>query len=610
MFYDLLCTLPINAQDAVFTTYRDIDCSLPTNANNDNFYGRLVDCTLPVTTYLADAVKGEIQSLRVLVTIDGHDVSAALVGDIEISHMKNACSTFTLYLNDFTYSPLINDHTQQNKIVIITAFVNGYEKKLFTGLIDGTVTERNKGVFYRLQIYGRCYGKKLERKKMSLISVQNSAANKYRGSLIKYMAAQAGITDVECPKGSYVRIDHSFHYQSVLDMIVKELNIDTYWWRVDEEGRLKVALSEIKTDVSIYPTADWDYGVDRFTRLGLKTGPDDYIINKLKVMGAIYDYMLEIAAEDDGGDPVTDAPAGDFIWSASVGASEEDLVNANILYSFSDSWSGGDLITGAPVQNNVEMTVTRGGISQQDSIVDFPGSTYSAAHSRYFIAWRYYKIEFKGTDIKVAGVNYSTTGQIKVTKSGTGAYSAVLYIRRKLTSLTIDAGGIVTAGTEMDGGINVELLGQVVESQNESSWIDVDPPTSAIIDGEEVAIPTYEYSSEQVSAEVTDPASIALYGIRMPSNEGSLQFPLAENRSQCKGIAKHIIRESHRFKFQPDFEIPFNPLFLPGQTVGLTDAMIGFAERYHAEAVKHLIGADPEGKPRARTLLGCVYYAG
>ena len=606
MFYDLPCTLPINAQDAVFTTYRDIACTLPTNANNNNFYGRLIDCILPVTTFLVDAAKGEIQSLRVVVTCNGHNVSAALVGDIEIHHLKNACSTFSLYLNDFTYSPLISEHTRQNKIVIITAYINGYEKKLFTGLIDGTATERNKGVFYRINVYGRDYGKKLERKKMSLISVQDSAANKYRGSLIKYMAAQAGITDVECPAGSYVRIDHSFHYQSILDMIVKELNIDTYWWRIDEEGRLKVALSKIKTDVSIYPTAEWDYGEDRFTRLGLKTGPDDYIINKLKVMGAIYDYMLEI---DPEGDPVEDAPTNDFIWGIRSGASEESQITGNILYSFSDSWSGGALMIGSGVQNNVQMTITRGGVSQDDSIAPFGDAVYYAGIGRYISAYRYYKIEFQGTNVKTSSINYSTTGYIKVTKSGVGANNAVLHIRRRLCSLTIDSWGTVTAGDEMDGGINVELLGQVVEAQNAASWIDVDPPTSAIIDGEEVAIPTYEYSSKQVSAEVTDPASIALYEERKPNNEGTLEFPLAENASQCEGIAKHIIRESHRFKFQPDFEIPFNPLFLPGQTVGLIDAMIGFAERYHAEGVRHIIGADPEGKPRARTQLGCVYYA-
>jgi len=205
MFYQIQCTLPVNAQDATFTTYRDITCALATNANDAYFYGRLIDCTLPVTTFLVTAAKGEIQSLRVVCTIDGEDVSAALVGEIEISHMKNACSTFSLFLNDFSWSPLINSHIRQNKVVIITAFINGYEKKIFTGLIDGTATEYNNGSWYRLNIYGRCYGKKLERKKMSLISVQNSAANKYRGSLIKYMAAQAGITDVEwklCPDRS------------------------------------------------------------------------------------------------------------------------------------------------------------------------------------------------------------------------------------------------------------------------------------------------------------------------------------------------------------------------------------------------------------------------
>ena len=600
MFYDLPCTLPINAQDAVFTTYRDIACTLATNANNDNFYGRLIDCTLPVTTFLVDAAKGDIQSIRLLVTINGQDVTSALVGEIEIHHMKNTISTFSFYLNDFAWSPLINAHVRQNKVVVITAYINGYEKKLFTGLIDGTDTI-SYGVNYKLNVYGRDYGKKLERKKMSLISVQNSASNKYRGSLVKYMAAQAGITDVECPNGSYVRIDHSFHYQSILDMIVKELNIDTYWWRVDEEGRLKVALSKIKTDVSIYPTAEWDYRVDRFTRLGLKTGPDDYIINKLKVMGAIYDYMIEVENPED-------SPAQEYITPAS-GDEETQIINS-VLYSFSNSWSGGDLITGSGVQNGIEMTVARGGISQISSLAPFGDGDYYAGPDRYIAAYRYYKITFKAAwfSISTKSFNYSTNGYIKVTKTTTGGSSAVLHLKRRLCSLTIDSFGTVTAGTEMDGGLSLELLGQIINNQA-GSEAEEDPPTSAIVDNEEVAKPTYEYSSEQVSAEVTDPASIAEYGERKPNNEGTLQFPLAENTSQCEGICKHIIRESHRFKFQPNFEIPFNPLFLPGQTVGLTDPQVGFAERYHAEAVMHLIAVSPDGIPRVKTLLGCVYYA-
>jgi hypothetical protein len=602
MFYDLPCTLPINAQDAVFTTYRDIACTLQTNANNDNFYGRLIDCTLPVTTFLVDAAKGDIQSIRVTITCNGQDVSAALVGEIGINHMKNACSTFSFYLNDFAWSPLISIHTRQNKIVIITAYINGYEKKIFTGLIDGTDTI-SYGINYKLNVYGRDYGKKLERKKMSLISVQNSAANKYRGSLVKYMAAQAGITDVECPKGSYVRIDHSFHYQSILDMIVKELNIDTYWWRVDEEGRLKVALSKIKTDVSIYPTAEWDYGVDRFTRLGLKTGPDDYIINKLKVMGAMYEHMIEVENPEN-------SPAQEYITPAS-GDEETQIINS-VLYSFSDSWSGGALITGAGKMNNVQMTVTRGSILQYDSAWDFPGAQYSPTLHRFYKAWRYYKIEFKGTNIKIGSINYSTNGYIKVTKDGHGPRYAVLHIKRQLSNLTIGGLGLVISGTEMDGGISIELTGQVVESQNSYTMPGVQLPpvyTSAIVDNKEVAMLTYEFSYTQVSAEVTDPASIAEYGERKPDNEGTLEFPLAENAKQCEGIAKHVIRESHRFKFQPNFEIPFNPLFLPGQTAGLTDPQVGFAERYHAEGVMHIISVDPEGKPRAKTLLGCVYYA-
>jgi len=618
MYYAINCTLPVNEQSEAAPTYHSMECTLPINENY-NIYGWFIYCTLPVTTYLVDAAKGEIQSIRLLVTIDGEDVSDALVGEITIDHQKSACSTFSLFLNDFSWSPLINSHTAQNKVVIITAFINGYEKKLFTGLIDGTDTEYNNNHFYRINIYGRDYGKKMERKKMSLISVQDQvkelvgwsyvpALNQYsnfryvayRGNIIKYMAEQAGITDIESPKGSCVRIDHSFHYQSILDMITKELEIDTYWWRIDEEGRLKIALTEIKSNTSIYPTPDWEYGEDRFTRLGLKTGPDDLIINRLKIMGATYDYMIEVENPDQ-------SPSGDYIqWTS---GDEEDQITNSILYSYSNSWTGGALITGAGLQNNVEMTVTRGGIIQQDSLAPFGDATYYPGPDRYVNAYRYYKIEFKGTDVKVSGINYSTNGYIKVTKSGTGAYSATLYIKRKLSSLTINAAGTVTAGTEMNGGIEIELLGQVVEHQSAASWVNVTPPTSAIIDNEEVAIPTTEYSSEQVSCEIIDLASIALYGERMPENEGALQYPLAENVSQCEGIGKHIIRQTQRFKEQPEYEIPFNPLFVPGQTAGISDNGIGFSGRYHAEKVKHIIGVSSDGKPKAKTLIGCVYYA-
>ena len=114
----------------------------------------------------------------------------------------------------------------------------------------------------------------------------------------------------------------------------------------------------------------------------------------------------------------------------------------------------------------------------------------------------------------------------------------------------------------------------------------------------------------QVKATVTDAASIALYGERKPNNEGTLEFPLAETEAQCKRIGENIILDSHRFIKQPDFRVPFNPKLIVGNTVELTDKKIGYDEdSYLVEEVIHYIDIDKEGKLKARTRIGCVYYA-
>ena len=104
-----------------------------------------------------------------------------------------------------------------------------------------------------------------------------------------------------------------------------------------------------------------------------------------------------------------------------------------------------------------------------------------------------------------------------------------------------------------------------------------DPPTSAIVDGEEIQSPTYEYSYNQVGVEVVDNTSIAEYGERKPNTEGTIEFPLAENKDQCEGIGRKMIKDSHRYTKQPDFIVPFNPLLKVGQTIALTDKKIGFS---------------------------------
>ena len=229
MITKLICKASIAEQNATYPTYTGLDCDLHIDKNTyPNFYGVDLDCDLAVVATLVNACLNTSQSVRTTVAIDGVNVTSALVGAINIQHNKNMISTFSFRLKDENYSPLTNVHIKSNKIVVITSYLNGYECKLFTGLIDDISVDYTLNNF-SINISGSDYGKKLRNKRTSLISVQDSAANKYRGSLIKYMAQQAEVNNVDTPAGSYTRIDHSFEDQSILDMISKELVIDSYW---------------------------------------------------------------------------------------------------------------------------------------------------------------------------------------------------------------------------------------------------------------------------------------------------------------------------------------------------------------------------------------------
>ena len=71
MLYKINCQADIATQDASYPTYKYIDCDLHTNANDDGFYGRLIDCDLAIITTLADACKSWNQGIRTIVTING-----------------------------------------------------------------------------------------------------------------------------------------------------------------------------------------------------------------------------------------------------------------------------------------------------------------------------------------------------------------------------------------------------------------------------------------------------------------------------------------------------------------------------------------------------------
>jgi len=258
-------------------TFAEIDGTLLVNQEGE-FFGKTIDGELNVVRDIVGACLDTSQSLRMTITIDGEDVSDSIVGDITIAHNLNYISTFSLSLGDPKYSPLTDSHIAINSVVVITVFVNGQEIKMFTGLIDSTHTTYDGG--YRLTITGRDYGKKLLDKTMTLISVQESAEKAYRGSMVKYLASQADITNVDVPIGDAVTIDHSFQDQNIWDMIQKEAAIEGWYIRHDENAIMHLKTRTIKTDTDDYPKADWDYGEDKFVQLGLETS-DRGIINKL-----------------------------------------------------------------------------------------------------------------------------------------------------------------------------------------------------------------------------------------------------------------------------------------------------------------------------------------
>jgi len=291
-------TISLKATNAVSSKCTMIDGTLLVNQEGE-FFGKTIDGELNVVRNVVGACLDTSQSLRMTITIDGEDVSDSIVGDIVIAHNLNYISTFSLSLGDPKYSPLTDSHIAINSVVVITVFVNGQEIKMFTGLIDSTHTTYDGG--YRLNIKGRDYGKKLLDKTMTLISVQESAQKAYRGSIVKYLASQADITNIDVPVGDAVTIDHSFQDQNIWDMIQKECAIEGWYVRHDENAIMHLKTRTIKTDTDDYPKADWDYGEDKFVQLGLETS-DRGIINKLIILGAIFEEEI-ITVNDNEVEP-------------------------------------------------------------------------------------------------------------------------------------------------------------------------------------------------------------------------------------------------------------------------------------------------------------------
>jgi hypothetical protein len=216
-----------------------------------------------------------------MITIDGIDVTSALVGSINIQHNKNQISTFSFDLGDTQYSPRINSHIDLDKEVVITVYVDENEILLFTGIIDDVEAENTPA--FRVMISGMDYGKKLLDKRMTLVSIQTLAVSTKRNDVIRYIAEQAGIITMDIPEMAIVTIDNSFSDQSAWDMIQKEAMVELYWVKFDEEGTMQLKLDEIKSDIILYPTPDWTYSENKIMRLGYKKNRLE--INKIIVLG-------------------------------------------------------------------------------------------------------------------------------------------------------------------------------------------------------------------------------------------------------------------------------------------------------------------------------------
>lgn len=658
MQHTMDCTANITAQDATYPTYKKVDCTLHTNANNDNFYGKLIDCTVAITTILVDAIGGlttigvditigdvdistdtitvtidiptgteiifsstdtlpaplvagttyytirvdgthikvattlinanagtaidltdvgsgthtstvyevsgrMIQSLRLVVTIDNIDISAALTGSLNIQHNKNMISTASLNLGNTTYSPRTNSHIDLEKVIVITAYINGQEKKLFTGLTDEPSAENTPA--FRVIVTGRDYGKKLLDKKTTLVSVQDLADSTKRNDLIKYLAEQAGVTSVDIPEMDIVTIDNSFSHQSIWDMIQKEAMVELYWVKFSEDNVMHLKLDEIKSDTSLYPTPDWSYDEDRIIRLRYKRGRVN--INKIIILGQTKQERIPHTTTTTTPEYI---PGATTLFSDSLNYAEGEKIyyNANLNYTK----TVGDFIL------KIHCYGSGGG---GGNIHIHVGQKSQHIWEAYIITLKIGTVGGNATLVKTVD-SCSTGGSIHLDgimwvlsrgKGSLGGYPSNFDKGHKGGAFTFD--------------ITVEGY-----------------PRSDIVDETTVQDTTWETQYDQISALVTDPNSIAKYGER---DGGSIEFPLLETEAQCKAVGSKIIRDSHRMGQQADFEIPFNPLIQTGQTIAIIDKKIGITERYYIESLSHNIDIN-EGKVRARTQIGGVYY--
>lgn len=561
-------TISLHAGQPGVQQLAEVDCTVLVNEHDNDYFGVMVDCEVDVIRDRVEACLATSKGIRLVVTIDGEDVTNALCETITIRHALNEISSFSLTLADSQYSPLVNAHIETDVEIVITAFVEGEEFKIFTGLVDTPKTRRTKN--FRLKISGRGYGRKLLDKRATLVSIQDSAENKYRGSLIKYVAGQADITDVNCPRGDLIITDHSFQDQKTWDIVQKECEIEGWFVRFDEEAVMQVGPKIIKTDVGKYPEPDWEYGEGEFVELGFnKTSKG--IINKVIVLGAIFEEEIVTII------PIEDAPA----QVVDVPDKEYDEVTT----TFSKSFTQGEVVTG-----------WTDGDATLNVIASYIGFTKPSGY--IFPTSQNYKFTIKGTmSGKISSLEISVSGDATGDRSGSNHCS----VKR----------GIVYSGgfppTVQEAAFSITITVKTKElSGGGAIWITDNLPAEEEADRIET---TVEYT--QVKATVEDAGSIAQYGERKPREEYALHRPLAETEEQCKRVGENKIKDSHKHTKQPDILINYNPLLIIGQTVELYDTKIGYnGERWLVGEIIHTFPINPKtGAIKPRTRAGCLFYA-
>ncbi len=562
------CFLAVAEQEEGAKTFVEADCSLLVNEYDNDYYGIMIDCELDVIRDRVDACLATSKGIRLVVTIDGEDVSDALTETVTIRHALNEISSFSLTLADSQYSPLVNAHIETDVEIVVTAFVGGEEFKIFTGLVDTPKTRRTKN--FRLKISGRGYGRKLLDKRATLISIQDSAENKYRGSLVKYVAGQAGIADVNCPRGDLIITDHSFQDQKTWDIVQKECEIEGWFVRFDEEAVMQIGPKIIKTDLDEYPEPDWEYDEGEFVELGFnKTSKG--VINKVIVLGAIFEEEIVtiIPAEDEPSQEV-DVPEEEY---------DEDTT------TFSKSFTQGEVVTGwTDGDASLKVTASYTGFTKPSGYI-FPTS-------------QNYKFTITGSmSGKISSLEISVSGDATGDRSGSNHCS----VQRGI----VYSGGFPPTIQEAAFSITITIKTKEL-SGGGSVWITENLSAEEEADRIETTI---EYT--QVKATVQDAGSIAQYGERKPREEYALHRPLAETEAQCKRVGENKIIDSHKYTKQPDILVNYNPLLTIGQTVELYDTKIGYnGERWLVGEIVHTFPINSKtGAIKPRTRAGCLFYA-